>query len=447
MNQQRFPTDPQEQVSARSASAQEPLGRKKSRRPRWPFALAVVILLTLVAVAGNVLAPLSAAPVVHFATATPPPIATQRAANTSATPLPDYLREQAEITYVNGLISKMSLNEEIGQMVMIGFSETQMDAALAYQIQQLHVGSAIIYDNASAPNIQNGPQLTALISGMQADASIPLLVATDQEGGSVNRMQTIIGPTPSAWSIGATNNPSVAKQRGVQDANALASVGINLNLAPDVDVLQTPGGAGDIGSRSFGSTPQLVTKMAGAYLDGLQSSGKVVGTLKHFPGLGDVPVDPHQTLYTLNRSLSQLNAVDWAPYKALIGQGDVYAVMSTHIILSAVDPAMPASLSYKDLTGVLRDQLGFNGVVITDGIYMQALSAYGLDQIAVDAVAAGNDIICSTYSIQSTQEVITALHNAVSSGKITKSRIDDSVRRILLLKLRLGLLPAPQFQS
>jgi beta-N-acetylhexosaminidase len=187
--------------------------------------------------------------------------------------------------------------------------------------------------------------------------------------------------------------------------------------------------------------------MAGAYLDGLQSSGKVVGALKHFPGLGDVPVDPHQTLYTLNRNLSQLNAIDWAPYKALIAQGDVYAVMSTHVILSAVDPAMPASLSYKDLTGILRDQLGFNGVIITDGIYMAALSAWGLNQIAVDAVAAGNDIICSTYSIQSTEEVISVLSNAVASGAITKARIDESVRRILLLKLRMGLLPAPQFRS
>jgi beta-N-acetylhexosaminidase len=318
---------------------------------------------------------------------------------------------------------------------------------LAYQIQQLHVGSAIIYDNASAPNIQNGPQLKALISGMQADASIPLLVATDQEGGVVNRMASIIGLTPTAQQVGATKNPSVAKQRGVQDANALASVGINLDLAPDVDVLQTPGGAGDIGTRSFGSTPQVVTKMAGAYLDGLQASGKVVGTLKHFPGLGDVPVDPHATLYTLNRNLTTLNTVDWAPYKALLSNGNVYAIMSTHVILSAVDPTMPASLSYKVLTGVLRDQLGFNGVIITDGIYMAALYAWGLDQIAVDAVAAGNDIICSTYSIQSVEEVIRALSNAVASGKITKARIDASVRRILLLKLHMGLLPAPQFRS
>ena len=119
---------------------------------------------------------------------------------------------------------------------------------------------------------------------MQSDSSVPLLVSTDQEGGSVNRMYTIEGPLSSAFEMGATRILSYAKQRGAQDAATLASVGINLNLAPDVDVLNTSGG--DIGARSFGTTPSRVITMAGAYLDGLQASGKVVGTLKHFPGLG-----------------------------------------------------------------------------------------------------------------------------------------------------------------
>lgn len=416
--------------------------RASSRRGRrWKLALVFIAVacITLIAIAGNTLAPLSPAPMTLFATTAPSPITTQRAVTPEATSLPALLRQRAVTAYINGIISHMSLDEELGQMIMIGFAETQMDSSLAYEIEQYHIGSAIIY----AFNIQSTDQLKSLISGMQADSSIPLLIATDQEGGSVNRMYTIEGLLSSAADMGAGNNAAYVKQRGEQDATALASVGVNLNLAPVVDVLNTSGG--DVVSRSFGTTPSRVIAMAGAYLDGLQTSGKVVGTLKHFPGLGDVPVDPHETLYTLYRSEPDLNQIDWAPYRALIGNGNVYAVMSTHIVLAAVDPTLPASLSQPVLTGILRNQLGFNGVIITDGIYMHALSAYSLDQIAVDAVLAGNDIICSTYSIESTAQVINTLKAAVLNGQITKSHIDDSVRRILLLKLQLGLLPAPQF--
>lgn len=365
-----------------------------------------------------------------------------RTPNAKAVALAAQLRQRAEVAYVNSLIAHMSLSEEIGQMIMIGFNETQMDDALAYQIEQDHIGSAIIYAFNIASGDKSGAQLKKLDSDMQARAKIPLLISTDQEGGSVNRLLTIDGPLPSASQIGATNDPHYAMQRGQQDAQALASLGINVNLAPVVDVMNTSGG--DLGGRTFGSTPQRVTKMAGAYLQGLQQSGQVVGALKHFPGLGDVPVDPHQQLYDLNRGLPELQSIDWAPYKALIATGQVQMIMSTHVVLTAVDATRPASLSYPVLTGVLRQQLGFNGVIVTDGIYMKALSLhYSLDQIILYAIEAGNDIICSTYSIQSTEEAISVLRNAVQTGELPKSRIDDSVRRILLVKLHLGLLSLP----
>ncbi|HZC05763.1 MAG TPA: glycoside hydrolase family 3 N-terminal domain-containing protein [Ktedonobacterales bacterium] len=413
--------------------------RPHGGRRRLGITSAIIFALLVVTLIISIFAPVTPAPTNFFVTAPPSPLAHERSASAGAIPLATTLRQEAEVQYVNGLIAHMTLDEELGQMVMIGFSETQMDDALAYQIQQLHVGSAIIY----AFNIQNGPQMRQLISGMQADATIPLLVATDQEGGEVNRLQTVIGNTPTAAMIGATNDPNKARLRGQQDAQALAQLGINLNLAPVVDVLQTSGG--DVQSRTFGSTPAQVTKMAGAYLTGLQQSGQVIGTLKHFPGLGDVPVDPHATLYTLNRSKADLERIDWAPYRALLATGQVRAIMSTHVVVGAIDPTRPASLSKPVLTGILRDELGFNGVIITDGIYMHSLQNYSLDQIALYSVEAGNDIICSTYSIQSTEEVIAALKNAIQSGAMPRSRIDDSVRRILLLKLQLGLLPAPNF--
>ncbi|HEX8732982.1 MAG TPA: glycoside hydrolase family 3 N-terminal domain-containing protein [Ktedonobacterales bacterium] len=421
--------------------------KRPSRRPqrrggaagRLAISSGLIVALVVTVFIVSVFAPDTPAPSSFFVTPTPAPLAPRKASVGPVTPLGLALREDAQTRYLNSLVSHMTLDEELGQMIMMGFSETQMDDSLAYQIQQLHVGSAILY----AFNIKTTPQVKALVSGMQADATIPLLIATDQEGGMVNRMASIEGLTPTAAMIGATGDPSKAFQRGQADAAALAQVGINLDLAPVVDVLQTSGG--DIQTRAFGSTPGVVTTMAGAYLNGLQQSGQVAGTLKHFPGLGDVPVDPHATLYTLTRSRPDLERIDWAPYRALFATGKVYAVMSTHIIVAAVDPTAPASLSQPVLTGILRDDLGFNGVVITDGIYMGSLAKYTLAQIAVDAIVAGNDIICSTYSIQSTEEIISVLRQAVASGKISKARIDASVRRILLLKIRLGLLPMPNF--
>ncbi|HEX8996123.1 MAG TPA: glycoside hydrolase family 3 N-terminal domain-containing protein [Ktedonobacterales bacterium] len=415
----------------------EPTGRHAGSKRRLAISGAIITLLLIVTGLVSIFAPLTPEPTGFFAAPASAPLTQERSPSAHTTPLATTLRQQAQVAYVNSLISRMSLDEELGQMIMIGFNETQMDDALAYQIQQLHVGSAILY----AFNIKSGDQVKQLVSGMQADATIPLLISTDQEGGEVNRLAAVEGNTPSAAMVAATNNPAIARQRGQQDAQALAQLGINLNLAPVVDVLNTSGG--DVQSRTFGATPDKVTTMAGAYLAGLQQSGQVAGTLKHFPGLGDVPVDPHATLYTLNRSRADLERIDWAPYRALLATGQVQAVMSTHIILSAIDPTRPASLSQPVLTGILRNELGFNGVIITDGIYMHALQDYSLDQIALYAVQAGNDIICSTYSIQSTEEVIATLKSAIQSGQLSKSHIDDSVRRILLLKLRLGLLPIP----
>ena len=421
-------------------SGQPPRARLSRQRRRFAIAAFTVILFVV-----------ALTPVLYILSSSQPARAPRTAGFAqSANPPPGWrpqdwaalARQQAELNYVNQLISHMTLDEEIGQMIMLGFLETQMSPTLAYTIKQFHLGSVVLY----AWNITGAEQVKQLTTQVQAEADIPLLIATDQEGGGVNRLQAVDGPRPSAYQIGATNNPSYARQRGADDAQQLYDLGINVNFAPVVDVANTS--LGDLGGRTFGTTPDKVTTMAGAYLEGLQASGHVVGTLKHFPGLGAVPADPHQTLYTFNRSKADLEHIDWAPYKALIANGDAQMIMSTHVILSAIDPTRSASLSEPVLTGILRDQLGFQGVIITDGIYMGALAAnYSFDQIVVDAVQAGNDIICSTYSIATTAETVRALENAVRTGQIAKSRIDDSVRRILLLKLRYGVLTMPRSQG
>lgn len=346
--------------------------------------------------------------------------------------------------YINLLIQNMSLDQKLGQMMIVQFVGPSYSLDLSTMISQYNVGAVLIF--AANSNIQSKPQLKGLIQQMQSasisSSGIPMTVAIDQEGGTVDRLINLDGPRPSATSIGETGNPINAYNEGVRDASDLSSYGINLNLAPVVDVnnVYNP----QMYLRTFGNNPTTVTQMAEAYLKGLQKSGKVLGTLKHFPGLGDVAADPHVTVPHLNRSVSDLMKIDWAPYRAMIQQGNVYSVMVTHEIVEAVDNSIPSSLSYKLVTGILRNQLGFQGVVITDSLTMEGILAYYTEaQAAVLAVEAGDDVLMGASTPSDVAAMITGLKQAVNAGQISQQRIDDSVRRILMMKYTMGLLHIP----
>ncbi len=194
----------------------------------------------------------------------------------------------------------------------------------------------------------------------------------------------------------------------------------------------------------YGTTPDKVAAFAGAYLNGLQDQG-VIGTVKHWPGLGADTVDPHDALPVLDRSQADLNKIDFAPYKTLLAEGNVDMIMSTHELVPAYDKNLPATLSPVLIDQVLRHDLGYQGVVITDGLYMQAIRQHwSLAQAAVLAVIAGNDMLLGPYNIQGMQDVLNALKAAVESGQISKERIDLSVQRILALKIKYGLIKMPK---
>jgi beta-N-acetylhexosaminidase len=335
---------------------------------------------------------------------------------------------------VDRLLANMTLQQKLGQMLMVRFNSLNYSPQLNAMITQYHVGSVIEYQG----NIESKAQLTSLNAQIQHNGDLPMIISIDQEGGTVDRLINLDGPQPSASSIGATNDPNVAYQQGMKDAQYLASYGFNLNLAPVVDVNNVYNS--QLYGRTYGTNPTIVTTMAGAYLNGLQHTGKVLGSIKHFPGLGDTSTDPHYGLPYLTRSLDNLSAVDWAPYKNLISKGNVYAVMVTHEIVKALDPNIPSSLSPKVIS-VLRNQLGFQGVIITDGLTMQGITDYyTLGQAAVMAVEAGDDLLMDPGSPNEVAQMIDGLTQAVQSGKISQQRIDDSVRRILLLKYQMGLL-------
>jgi beta-N-acetylhexosaminidase len=373
-----------------------------------------------------------------------------RSALPSATPSAHATEQSSQqltpAAYINLILRTMTLDQKLGQMLFVQFTGPYYSLDLSTMITQENVGAVILF--TANNNIMSIPQLKQLTQEIQngartAGSGIPLLIAIDQEGGLVDRLRNLDGPRPSAAEIGATNDPERARAAGLQDAHDLASYGINLNLAPVVDVTSVYNPQLD--TRTFGSDPSVVTRMAGAYLQGLQQSGQVFGTLKHFPGLGDVSVDPHSGLPVLTRSLTQLEANDWLPYRTLIQKGQVHAVMVTHEIVKAVDSSTPSSLSPKVINGILRHQLGFQGVVITDSLTMEGISAYyNESQAAVMAVQAGADLLMGPISAQTAASMLEALRSAVQTGTLSVQRIDESVRRILMLKYQLGLLHLPQ---
>lgn len=343
--------------------------------------------------------------------------------------------------YINLIVHSMTLDQKLGQMMIVQFTGPDYGLDISTMITQYNVGAVLIF--SANNNIHDRNQLRNLITQMQHNSvPIPLAVAIDQEGGTVDRLINLDGARPSATQIGQTNDPAQATAEGILDAKDLSYYGINLNLAPVVDVtnIYNP----QLYLRTFGNNPTLVTKMAAAYLKGLQQSGKVLGTLKHFPGLGDVGADPHNAVPYLTRSQSQLEAIDWAPYRTLIRQGNVHAIMVTHEIVTQIDSKNPSSLSYKLVTGILRNELGFQGVIVTDSLTMEGITAYYSEaQAAALAVEAGSDLLMGATSPRQVGNMINGIKQAINNGSISMQRIDDSVRRILMMKYEMGLLHIP----
>lgn len=344
--------------------------------------------------------------------------------------------------YIDLIVNKMTLDQKLGQMMIVQFMGATYSLSISTMISQYDVGAVLVF--TANGNIVDQGQLKSLIQQMKTgSATIPLAVAIDQEGGTVDRLINLDGPRPAAATIGATNDPAQAQQDGMLDAKDLASYGFNLNLAPVVDVTNVYNP--QMYGRTFGDTPQQVTKMAGAYLQGLQKSGKVIGTLKHFPGLGDVSTDPHLGIPQLTRSKSDLENIDWAPYRALIRSGNVHAIMVTHEIVQAIDSTEPSSLSPKIIQGILRNELGFQGVVMTDSLTMDALTAYAtMPQAAVLSIEAGADLLMGASSPDDVAAMFQSIKQAMNSGAITTQRINESVHRILMMKYAMGLLPIPK---
>ncbi len=357
----------------------------------------------------------------------------------SANPVQSVL--QPQLTRVQSIMRSMTLDQKLGQLIIVEYlGSSYQDSGLQSMIKQQFVGGFMYQEsnhNFDAPYNQVS-NVNAFSRQANSDASIPLLIATDQEGGLVNRLYPFHGDLPSAQEMAASGDPQVAFTQGAQSAKWLLDLGINADLAPVVDVHTVDPPV--LATRMFGRDPQTVATYAGAFLSGLQSNS-VAGCLKHFPGLGAITSDPHVGLPVVERSKPDLERIDLAPYRLVLQKQHPAMIMSTDVLMPALDPSLPAELSPAVINGVLRQELGYDGVVITDGLYMDGISQnWTLSQAAVLSILAGDDLVEGPYTPAQVADVIAALKQAMQQGKLSIERIDQSVQRILLMKMQFGIL-------
>ncbi|GAC1387906.1 MAG: hypothetical protein NVSMB33_17550 [Ktedonobacteraceae bacterium] len=347
---------------------------------------------------------------------------------------------RAQLEKVQQILAGMTLEQKLGQLIVVEYLGHSYRDGLQYMIEQQFVGGYMYQESNHNfdPPYNVASQVDALSQQAMRDAKIPLMIATDQEGGLVNRLYSFHGSLPSAADMAASGTPATALTQGTQSAKWMLELGINTDFAPVVDVHTVDPAI--LESRMFGRDPQTVASYAGAFLNGLQNNG-VAGCLKHFPGLGAISSDPHTGLPTVNRSMADLNAIDLAPYKLMIQSDHPAMIMATDVLMPAIDPTLPAELSPSAITGVLRNQLGYNGVVITDGLYMRGISEkWSLGQAAVLSIIAGNDMLEGPYTPDLVASVVTAFKQALQQGTLPMDRINQAVERILLLKIQFGMI-------
>ncbi|MFM9366834.1 glycoside hydrolase family 3 protein [Streptomyces sp. Da 82-17] len=283
-------------------------------------------------------------------------------------------------------------------------------------------------------NIASPEQLAALTAQLRAERD-DVLVAIDEEGGDVTRLEVRSGSSfPGNHALGAVDDPELTRAVAAELARRLAACGVNLNWAPSADVNSNPDNP-VIGVRSFGADPALVSRHTAAYVEGLQSAG-VAACTKHFPGHGDTAVDSHHAVPRIDAPLDVLRERELTPFRAAIAAG-TRAVMSAHILLPALDPDRPATLSRRILTGLLREELNFDGLIVTDGMEMRAISGtYGIERGSVLAVAAGADAICVGGGLADEDTVLRlrdALVAAVRTGELPEERLADAAARVRAL--------------
>ena len=362
-----------------------------------------------------------------------------------STRLEDMKPEDIDDITMEGMVSdalaKMTLKEKIGQMFIVctdslDFNgETTVTKKMKQKLKEYHPGGVIFFSY----NLKSRKQIKKMINDLQDNADI--FTAVDEEGGSVARIANTkgMGTTkfPSMSEIGKTGDTSKAREVGTTIGKEIHELGFNLDFAPVADITTNKENT-EIGNRSFGTDADTVSGMVSQEVKGLQSQG-VSATLKHFPGQGDTGEDTHKGYVNLNTTIDHLREVEFLPFQSGIKAG-ADLVMVSHVAVSQVTgKETPASLTKLIVNDILREELQFKNVIITDAMNMKVITKfYDSDQAAIMAVEAGNDIILMPDNFELAYE---GLLDAVKDGTLSEEQIDAAVGRILTVKIRRGIIP------
>ena len=327
------------------------------------------------------------------------------------------------------ILSHMTLSEKIGQMLMIGVHGTKLDDDSRFMLSEYDVGGVILFDR----NLETAENVRRFTKELQEarHGEPPLLIAIDEEGGIVSRMTDILPPPPAQQEIGKSGDPALARRWAKETSQELRSYGFNLNFAPVADVGEN--------SRCYSGDAETVSAFVREAVEGYAEE-KMLCTLKHFPGLGKGEADTHLDTVVVNADRNTLEAEDLVPFRDMISQADPnrFFVMVSHITYTALDKNLPASLSPAVMTDLLRDELGWKGVIVTDDLEMGAADVFPFKELGVRAVEGGADLVLVCHEYAHQQDVYNGLLTAVQNGTIPESRIDESVRRILRAKMTLA---------
>lgn len=325
----------------------------------------------------------------------------------------------------------MMSREKIGQLFMVGFDGTSVSADLAAFIEAYKPGGVILFSR----NLESVAQIVELTNALQrCSPHSPLLIAIDQEGGRVSRLPKEFTIFPPCEVLGRCNSSELAYAAAATIAKELRAVGINMNMSPVLDVNSNPANP-VIGDRAFGSTPDPVCELGLATIRGLQEN-RVAACGKHFPGHGDTSADSHKELPIVTAPRERLEAVEFPPFRQAAAHG-VATLMTAHVLYRALDDRYPATLSPAVIGQFLREELRYDGVVLTDDLEMHAIiDHYGIEDATVRSILAGCDMPLVCKDRDREVAAITALDKAVADGTVTAERLERSLARIARLKAR-----------
>ncbi len=334
------------------------------------------------------------------------------------------------------MMDAKTLRIRLGQRFGIGFDGLTIPDEYVRLIREYKVGNVILFKR----NVGSYEQLRKLCADLTAlvrqETGLDPFIMIDEECGSVSRLAHIGVPTPCAMAIGATGDPQNAYSIGRIAGEELRAVGINLDLAPVLDCFTNPDNT-VCGNRCFASDPEKVSRFGIAYIHGLQEAG-VIACGKHFPGHGDTAVDSHLSLPTVNKPLEVMEKNELVPFSAAIEAG-VESIMSAHVVFPAIEPNAPGTVSRQVLTGLLREKMGFDGLILSDGMEMKAVyDLYGIPGGSLRALNAGVDIALICHSAEEAEKTMNRLEKAYEDGDLAEKNVIDHYQRILKYKSKLA---------